>query len=216
MKRRRYVFIIAGSLLAVGVGAIGYAAHRIEHTCVSAVKADISSLPHERVGLVLGCGPVLHSGAPNPFFENRIAAAAAVFQAHKVDYLLLSGDNHVSAYDEPTAMKNALLRLGIPEERLVLDCAGFSTLDSIVRAKKVFGLSEFCIITQRDHALRALYIARANGIEAVAYPAKDLSMVSGLRNHVRESLARVRTLLDVHVWGRKPHFLGARIEIGKN
>ena len=67
-----------------------------------------------------------------------------------------------------------------------------------------------------DHAMRALYIARANGIEAVAFPAKDLSMVGGLRTHVRESLARVRTLLDVHVLGRKPHFLGTAIEIGKN
>ena len=104
--------------------------------------------------------------------------------------------------------------LGVPEDRIVLDYAGFSTLDSVVRAKKVFGLSDFCVITQRDHALRAIYIAKANGIDAVGFPARDVSALNGLRTRVRESLARVRTLLDIHLLGRKPHFLGPSIDIG--
>src|ERR1041385_4565145 len=207
-KARRYAVMIAGLMSLVAVGAIFFAARRIEGVSASALKLDISALPHEHVGLVLGCSPVVRSGAPNWYFENRIATAAALFQAHKVDYLLLSGDNHASNYDEPTAMKQALVRRGIPQNRIVLDYAGFSTLDSIVRAKKVFGLSEFCVITQREHALRAIYIAKANDIKAVAFPAKDVPMLSGLRTRIRESLARVRTLLDVHVLGRKPHFLG--------
>ena len=96
-----------------------------------------------------------------------------------------------------------------------IDYAGFSTLDSIVRAKKVFGLSGFCVITQRDHALRAIYIARANGIDVVGFPAKDVSTLRGLRTRFRESLARVRTLFDVHVLGRKPHLLGPTVVIGQ-
>jgi len=216
MRIRRYLLIAAGSIAIVAAGAILFAARHIERSATSAVTSELNALPHKRVGLVLGCRPVLRSGAPNGYFENRIAAAAALFRAQKVDYLLVSGDNHVSTYDEPTAMKGALVRLGVPEDRVVLDYAGFSTLDSIVRAKKVFGLSETCIITQRDHALRAIYIAKANGIKAVAFPANDVPLLSGLRTRMRESLARVRTLLDVHVLGRKPHFLGPRIEIGKN
>jgi SanA protein len=216
MKRRRQILIVAGVSALVAVGAISYAARRIEQSSASAIKPEVSGLPHNRVGLVLGCSPVLSSGAPNWYFENRIAAAAAVFRAQKVDYLLLSGDNHVSTYDEPTAMKEALLPLGVPEERIVLDYAGFSTLDSIVRAKKVFGLSQFCVITQREHALRALYIAKANGIKAVGFPARDVPTLSGLRTRLRESLARVRTLLDVHVLGRRPHFLGPTIAIGQS
>jgi len=216
MKRRRQILIVVGSIAFIAIAAILYAAHRIEKSSASGLKPEIGVLPHHRVGLVLGCSPVLSSGAPNWYFENRMAAAAAVFQAQKVDYLLVSGDNHVSTYDEPTAMKQALVRLGIPEDRIVLDYAGFSTLDSIVRAKKVFGQSELCIITQKDHALRALYIARANGISAVGFPAKDVSTLKGLRTRVRESLARVRTLLDVHILGREPHFLGPPILIGKN
>jgi SanA protein len=214
MKLRRYLLVIASSSLLVAIGLILYAAHRIEQASASRVSADLSHLPHKRVGLVLGCSPTLNSGAPNWFFQNRMEAAAEAFRSNKVDYLLVSGDNHVATYDEPAAMKAALMRLGVPEDRIVQDCAGFSTLDSIVRARKVFGLSEFCIITQRDHALRALYIAQANGIDAVAFPARDVAVLHGLRTRVRESLARVRTLLDVNVLGRAPHFLGPGIRIG--
>lgn len=213
-RRRRSVLILGAVGALAGVAAIQFAAHRIEQVSSSALYQDIEGLPHQRVALVLGCSPVLKSGAPNWYFENRMAAAAAAFRAQKVDYLLMSGDNHVATYDEPTAMKVALVRLGVPEERIVLDYAGFSTLDSIVRAKKVFGLSEFCVISQRDHALRALYIAKANGIDAVGYAAEDVSNWRGFRTRCRESLARVRTLLDVHVLGRKPHFLGPPIGIG--
>jgi SanA protein len=216
MKRRRSILVAASSGALIAILAILYAAHRIEKTSVAALEANVTVLPHKRVGLVLGCSPVLRSGAPNWYFENRMAAAAAVFQAGKVDYLLVSGDNHIATYDEPTAMKQALVRLGVPEDRIVLDYAGFSTLDSVVRAKKVFGLSDCCVITQRDHALRAIYIARANGINAVGYPAKDVTKLAGLRTRMRESLARVRTLLDVHILGREPHFLGPAIVIGKN
>jgi SanA protein len=214
-RRFRILITIMGLSALVAFAAILYAAHRIEKSSISALQENLSNLPHKRVALVLGCSPVLRSGAPNWYFENRIAAAAAVFRAQKVDYLLVSGDNHVSTYDEPTAMKDALLRLGVPEERIVIDYAGFSTLDSIVRAKKVFGLSGFCVITQRDHALRAIYIARANGIDVVGFPAKDVSRLRGLRTRFRESLARVRTLLDLHVLDRKPHFLGPAIVIGQ-
>lgn len=216
MKRRRRIAIVTGSSVLVAVMAMVYAARRIERTSARLVIADVASVPHRRVGLVLGCSPVLRSGKSNWFFENRMRAAAEVFRARKVDYLLVSGDNHVSTYDEPTAMKDALLRSGVPEDRIVLDYAGFSTLDSVVRAKNVFGLSEFCVITQRDHALRAIYIAKANGIDAVGFPAKDVPVLSGLRTRLRESLARVRTLLDVHILGRKPHFLGPSIEIGQS
>ena len=115
-KRRRCVLIVMGSSALVAFAVILYAAHRIEKSSISDLQGNLSNLPHKRVALVLGCSPVLSSGAPNWYFENRIAAAAAVFRAQKVDYLLVSGDNHVSTYDEPTAMKHALLRLGVPED----------------------------------------------------------------------------------------------------
>jgi SanA protein len=215
VKRPRLFLLLAASAALVATGAIIFSARRIERRTASTLAPDLAALPHKRVGLVLGCAPLLSSGRSNWYFEKRIEAAAAVFAAGKVDYLLVSGDNHSVDYDEPTAMKDALVKRGVPADRIVLDYAGFSTLDSVVRAKKVFGLSEFCVISQRDHAQRAVYIAQTKGIDAVAYPAKDVSARQGIRTRLRESLARVRTLLDLHLLGRKPRFLGQKIEIGE-
>ena len=187
----------------------------IEKNSAALVSDDTAAIPHRRVGLVLGCSPRLGDGSPNLYFSNRIAAAVELFKAGRVDYLLVSGDNHAAHYDEPTAMRDALVAGGVPAGRIALDYAGFRTLDSVVRAKKVFGLSAFCVITQRDHAMRALYIAQQNGIDAVGFAAVDVrTLRGGLRTKARESLARVVTLLDVHVLGRKPRFLGPAIEIG--
>lgn len=215
MKRYRRLSLVVSTIALVAIAAILYAAHRIEKSSASAVHTEIAALPHKRVGLVLGCSPLVASGSQNLFFENRIDAAAAVFHARKVDYLLVSGDNHAATYDEPTAMKMALLRRGVPEDRIVLDYAGFSTLDSVVRAKLVFGLSDVCVVTQRDHALRAIYIAKANGIDAVGFAAEAVPTLSGLRTRLRESMARVRTLLDVRILRRQPHFIGPTIQIGQ-
>lgn len=215
MTRSRLFLLLTGAATVTAVVAIAYSARRIERSATGAVIPDLATLPHRRVGLVLGCSPTLSSGKANWYFENRIAAAAALFQAGKVDYLLVSGDNHAATYDEPGAMRDALVKRGVPADRIVLDHAGFSTLDSVVRAQKVFGLSDLCIISQRDHAQRAVYIAKSKGIRAVAFPAQDVTTRNGLRTRLRESLARVRTLLDLHVLGRKPRFLGPAIEIGR-
>jgi SanA protein len=205
------------ALSAIGLGVAGglvwYSRYAIEGQSRDAIIADPAKLPHKRVTVVLGCAPTLGDGRPNPYFVNRIEAAGAVFRNGRVDYLLVSGDNHTVDYDEPTAMKEALVRLGVPEDRIVLDYAGFSTSDSILRAKLVFGQNDLCVVSQRDHAMRALYIARHHAIDAVGFPARDIPARYGWRVSVREALARVRTVLDVNVWGRQPHFAGPRVGI---
>jgi len=205
-------------LLPATLGAVGlvlYASRAIRKDSETRVFRNASAVPHKHVALVLGCAPVLGGGMPNGFFENRMDAAARLFQAGKADYLLLSGDNHSIHYDEPTAMKEALVERGVPEDRLVLDYAGFSTSDSVIRAQKVFGVEDLCVVSQPDHIMRAIYIARHHGMKAVGFAAEDIAMRWGWRTRVRESLARVRTLFDVHVWDRQPHFLGPPIRIGE-
>jgi len=205
------LFVVA----IVGIAAALLGSQRVIEKQTPLVFNNTETIPHRRVGLVLGCSPVVaRHGGPNLYFRNRIAAAVKLFKAGKVDYLLVSGDNHVVHYDEPTAMRDALVAGGVPEERIVLDYAGFSTLDSIVRAKKVFGQSELCIISQRDHAMRALYFAKHNDIDAVGFAAKEVTGRHSVRTNIRESLARVRALLDVHLLARKPRFLGEMITIG--
>ncbi len=102
--------------------------------------SDVLLIPERRVGLVLGCPKQTSGGWSNPYFENRIAAAADLYRHGKIEYLVVSGDNHVRGYDEPTDMKNALLDKGVPADRIFPDYAGRRTLDSVVRAKNLAAL----------------------------------------------------------------------------
>jgi SanA protein len=175
--------------------------------------SDIRDIPHRHVGLVLGCSKQLPDGRPNLFFRNRVIAAAELYRAGKVDYLLVSGDNHVRAYDEATDMKYALIQSGVPPERIYCDFAGFRTLDSVVRAKEVFGQTEVTIISQEFHNQRAIFIASHRGLDAIGFNAPEVDVYNSFKTRCREKLARVATLVDVLALHRQPRFLGERVAI---
>jgi SanA protein len=175
---------------------------------------DVSKIPYRKVGLVLGCAPTVRGGYPNLFFEYRMEAAAKLYKAGKVDYLLVSGDNRHRSYDEPTAMKAALIKAGVPKTRIVCDYAGFTTLDSVVRANKVFQEQAFTVISQPFHNERALYIADGYGIDAIGYNAEDVPAGIGMSTYLREVGSRVKAVWDVKIRHRQPHFLGEPLPIG--
>lgn len=189
--------------------------------CDIAVKAtahgrtydNISDIPHNRVGLLLGTNSTTPRGTHNYYYTHRINAAAELFHAGKVDYLLISGDNSSKHYDEPTMMRDSLLQHGVPADRIVLDYAGFRTLDSVIRAKEVFGQSSFTIISQKFHNERALVQARHYGIDAIAYNADDVILgYPWVKVQCRERLARVKLYLDL-LTGKQPKFLGQKVNI---
>lgn len=173
----------------------------------SQIHAGTASLPKRKVGLVLGC-------ARNIYFFHRVNAACQLYKTGKIEYILVSGDNHVATYDEAGAMKTSLIKYGVPEDRIVCDYAGFSTIDSMVRAKEVFGLVQFTVISQEFHVKRALFIANRKHMDAVGFCAKDVESTMGLRTQIREQLARVKTILDLYVLHREPVYLGDPIQIG--
>ena len=212
MRRTVYGLLILGAVLAAlsvagAALAVGRCARGLTYTAIAAV-------PHRPVGVVLGCTPALADGRPNLFFRYRIDAAAALYRAGKVDFLLVSGDNHRRGHDEPSEMKAALLERGVPVDRIYCDYAGFRTLDSIVRAREVFGQPRITVISQRFHNERAIFIARRRGVDAIGVNAQDVKGVNSIRTRCREQLARVRTVLDVCVLGTRPRFMGPRVEIG--
>ncbi len=174
---------------------------------------NVEQTPRRDVGLLLGTSERQGNGGANPFFQYRIAAAVELYKAGRVRHLLVSGDNRVKNYDEPAAMKKALLAAGVPASALTLDDAGFRTLDSVVRAKKVFGLAEFTIISQQFHDERALLIARHYGIDAIGFCAQDVSISFAPKTFAREIFARVKVVLDLYVLRTKPKFLGPPIKI---
>ncbi len=174
---------------------------------------DPARLPVNDVGLVLGTSARTLGGYANPHFQARVAAAARLYQAGKVRHLLLSGDNHIQGYDEPSDMQEALARLGIPEAAMTLDYAGFRTLDSVARAKAVFGQTRLTIITDDFHVSRALFLCRAYGIDAVAFCSDEVPLEYSGKPRMREWLARVKAWLDVYILRTAPKFYGPPVEI---
>lgn len=199
--------------LVVMIGFTIYANVRVEQSAKGRTYTNLDSIPHNKVGLLLGTNPLNKWGRPNSYFTNRINTAAELYHKGKIDYIIASGDNHTKQYDEPTAMRDSLIAHGVPKERIILDYAGFRTLDSVVRAKEIFGCDSLTIISQADHDARALYLAKVNDIDAVAVvaPLRAGRWVR-MRLALREWLARDKMMLDI-ICGKQPHFLGKKIEI---
>ncbi|MBD3589197.1 MULTISPECIES: SanA/YdcF family protein [unclassified Bacteroides] len=184
-----------------------------KHTAAQ-IYSEVITIPQNKVGLLLGTSPKLKNGNNNLYFDYRILAAVELYKAGKIKYILISGDNRREEYNEPEEMKKALMQKGVPEKFIYLDYAGFRTLDSVVRAKEVFGQNQLTIISQRFHNERAIYLAEKNGINAIGYNAKDVNAYAGLKTNIRELLARVKMFIDLAI-DKQPHFLGEKIIIGK-
>lgn len=203
------------SLCAIlGCGALWWSHYVVQRSSAGIVFADASSIPKRKVALVLGCSPTVGSGRPNLFFTYRMDAAFELWRSGKADFLLVSGDNHIVGYDEPSEMRNALIERGVPSEVIVRDFAGLRTLDSVLRAERVFGETSICIVSQEDHVKRAIYIAKQSGIDAIGYPAKAVPLRRGFQTSFRESLARVQAVVDVTMLQRQPRHLGPKLPIG--
>lgn len=210
IKRAAYCL---SAIIVVIIAFTVYANVKVENSVRKRIYTYVEEVPHNKVALLLGTNPLNRFGRPNSYFINRINTAAALYHAGKVDFIIASGDNHTRRYDEPTAMRDSLMAHGVPEERIILDFAGFRTLDSVVRAKKVFGCDSITIVSQDDHNVRALYLAEDCGLNAVAISAPlRAGRWVRIRLALREWLARDKMMLDIW-FGKQPHFLGEKIII---
>ena len=160
------------------------------------VYEDLETLPHRHYALVLGTSKYVAKGKTNKYYDYRLEASKLLVEQDKVDYLLLSGDNRTLQYNEPRTMFLDLRKMGVSESVMFKDFAGFRTLDSVVRASKVFQVPSFTIISQKFHC----------DIDAICFTAKQPEVYFGTR--VREMFARVKAVLDLII-GVKPYFLGA-------
>jgi SanA protein len=174
---------------------------------------NIEDLPRNKVGLLLGTSKYRKGGKQNLFYKYRINAALKLYNAGKIKFIIASGDNRRKNYNEPKIMKTDLIKRGIPADKIFSDYAGFRTFDSVIRSKEVFGQSKITIISQRFHNLRALYIAKHFGINAVAYNAKEVRGINGTKVRLRELFARIKALLDIWILNTEPKFLGEKIYI---
>lgn len=171
------------------------------------------SIPSCKTAVLLGTSKFMRNGTKNYFFYNRITAAEKLFRSGKIQFIIISGDNSLSYYNEPEDMKKELLKAGIPDSVIYLDYAGFRTFDSMIRAKEIFGQTKLIVVSQQFHNERAIFIARKYGIEAYGYNAEDVDAYNGFKTKVRELFARVKVFIDVYT-NKQPKFLGEKIKVG--
>jgi SanA protein len=207
MNRKCFWYWIAALPLLV-VLASWWVNVAIKKQTAERIFDDVAALPQTDVALVLGTSPRRPDGYRNLFFEYRIAAAAELYHSGKVKHLLVSGANPSVQYNEPKAMQASLMLRDVPEDAITLDYAGLRTLDSIVRAKQIFGQQRLIIVSQEFHLYRALYQADHFGIEAVAFKASKVPIRYARKVYIREFMARVKALIDLKITGKQPRFLG--------
>lgn len=205
-----FVLGVVGCFLAIGL--VFYADRAAVNSAGGKLFDEASDVPETEVALVFGCNKDFQ-GRENLYFKHRIAAAVELWEAGKVKCFIVSGDNHAHDYNEPQDMKDALVKGGVPEEKVVCDYAGLRTLDSVVRAKEIFGLEKVVLISQKFHNERAAYLAESIGLEVVGLNAKAVGGPSAKSNARREKLARVKMWLDVNILKTEPKFLGEKEEL---
>lgn len=208
--RLRTLAVVAAALLGAGVVLVAAA------NAVVLIGGDGSTraadAPHAQVALLLGA-KVLPDGRPSGMLADRIAVAAQLYRAGKVERVLASGDHGTTAYDEVNAMRRELIAHGVPARDVFTDHAGFDTWSSAVRARKVFRVRSALVVTQGFHLARAVWLARRAGLDAHGVGA-DLHGYGrqGKLSQLREVLARVKAVGDVAT-GAQPRFLGPAIPI---
>ncbi len=159
-----------------------------------------SEVPAHRVAIVFGAG-LWRDGSPTPILIDRVTAAANLYFAGKAEKLLMSGDNRFVEYNEPEAMRQVALSLGVPDEAIVLDYAGRRTYDTCYRAKAIFEVSEAILVTQAFHMPRSLYTCNRLGVASVGVESdlRTYRKSSLLIWNLRELLATTAALWDVNI-----------------
>jgi len=185
----------------------------IMYTAQGCLYSDPTHIPQKNVALVLGTSKWAANGMVNLYYRYRIEAAAQLFHLGKVQHLLVSGDNHLRAYNEPIEMMKSLLAAGVPRSAITLDYAGFRTLDSVVRAKEVFSQTDLIVVSQGFHNQRAIFIARRYGITLIGFNAQDVENPIHIKVMLREILARCKAVLDLFILHTQPRFLGEKVNI---
>lgn len=220
MKKSIKIIIIVAGILA-GLAILGVTALFSLNAMVKATtKVNILSVEEaatlEDVDciLVLGCG-IHDDGSPSDMLHDRLRRSVELYEAGAAPKLLMSGDHSRKGYDEVDAMKSFAIEAGIPSEDVFMDHAGFSTYESMVRAKEIFQTKKIIIVTQEYHLYRAIYIAEQLGMEAYGVSSNYRRYRNQSDMNTREVLARVKDVLSCIFWP-EPTYLGETISVWGN
>src|SRR5512136_2797918 len=200
LKRLFITLLLLGAISAASLIAFNVWLHA---AYAKRIYASITELPRPdqpRIAIVFGAG-LTRSGEPTPALYDRVATAVDLYQRGLVNKLLLTGDNRFVTYNEPEAMRRTAVKLGVPNEDLVLDYAGRRTYDSCYRAREIFGVSRAILVSQAFHLDRALYLCDSFGIDSIGIVADRRNYTQRTQTwwSIREAAATVVAWLDVNV-----------------
>lgn len=217
-KRKIWLTLLCSALLigVLGAGAVFGINGWVKHSVADRILTESQATELQDVDciVVLGC-QVRSDGTPSHMLEDRLKRGVALYHSGAAPKLLMSGDHGTDGYDEVNAMKRFAVEANVPSENVFMDHAGFSTYETVYRAKEIFEADKILIVTQQYHLYRALYIAEALGIEAYGV-ASDYRQYSGQTNRdIREILARVKDF-GMSVIQPEPTYLGKVIPISGN
>ncbi len=162
------------------------------------VFATVTEVTAAPVGLVLGTSKKVSPDTLNLHFQNRVKAAAELIKSGRVETLLVSGYRDSQYYDETRDMIKGLTEMGVPEASIIADDQGARTLDSLSRAKSVFGFEDVVIVSDDFHVNRALFIADHVGVKAVALESAEVDRMDSRSVRIRECFARVKAVIDLY------------------
>ena len=196
--------LVAAAVFVPDIIVVGSAKNRI-------ITADeAAELENTDCVLVLGAG--VRDGSPTPMLRDRLITGISLYKSGAAPKIIMSGDHGREDYDEVNVMKSYAVENGVPDGDVFMDHAGFSTYDSVYRAKAVFEADSIIIVTQKYHLYRALYIAERLGVNAVGVSA-DLDDYSGqLKRDLREIAARDKDFFSC-LFKPEPKYLGEKIPV---
>lgn len=211
-KRRKIINIIFCIILCLtalcGAAVIGINAYIISYT--KPYILPLEDLKNNKVDCILVLGAGLWDGEPSPMLQERLDFAIEAYETGCTDRLLMSGDHGRKDHDEVNRMKEVAVKANIPANKVFLDHAGFSTYESMYRAKEIFKVKKTLIVTQKFHLYRAVYNARKLGIDAYGYAADEL--IYPVNNSIREAAARVKDFIWC-ITKPEPTYLGKAVPI---
>lgn len=199
----------------IGILAVfGLSSYMKSHTAERILSAEEAAKLDADCILILGCG-VREDGTPSLMLRDRLETGIALYEAGAAEKLLMSGDHGRKEYDEVNTMKDFAMERSIPSEDIFMDHAGFSTYDSMYRARDVFCAENVIIVTQEYHLNRALYVAEKLGLEAYGVAALDVNYHGQAYREFREMLARAKDFCTAWLQP-KPKYLGEAIPVSGN
>lgn len=188
-KYKAVIFVVLGIVLLIGIAAVSLSVYMVKATEKNIFTADTFE-NDEKADCILILGAGVKDGKPKPMLRDRLLTGIELYKSGAADKIIMSGDHGRADYDEVNVMRAFALEQGVRAEDIFLDHAGFSTYDSVYRAKNIFGAENIIIVSQKYHLYRALYISEKLDVKAAGVSANLNTYGGQLKRDIREIIAR--------------------------